>query len=87
MAEENWLRVAGTAMALGVGLYLVPLAMVADPALIAVAEAPGPAVVAFGRIGLGLGLVAWGLLGGLRLPVAALSVVGGIAVALAPAAM
>src|SRR5690554_5059443 len=30
MAGENWLKVAGKAMALGIGLYLIPLSMVAN---------------------------------------------------------
>ncbi|MBM3606452.1 MAG: TRAP transporter permease DctM/Q, partial [Alphaproteobacteria bacterium] len=40
MAEENWLRVALTAMALGVGLYLIPLGMIARPDLIRLAKPP-----------------------------------------------
>ena len=31
MVNENWLQVAFTAMALGVGLYLIPLGMIANP--------------------------------------------------------
>ncbi|HIP94532.1 MAG TPA: TRAP transporter fused permease subunit, partial [Leucothrix sp.] len=34
MVEENWLKVAGSAMALGIGLYLIPLGMIANPNLI-----------------------------------------------------
>ncbi|MCV6584993.1 MAG: TRAP transporter fused permease subunit [Marinibacterium sp.] len=63
MVEENWLKVAATAMALGVGLYLIPLAMVASPALIGLAEAPGPALLSFARVGLGLGALSWALIG------------------------
>ena len=50
MAEENWLRVAIIAMALGVGLYLIPLGMIARPDLIRLAEAPG-AELLFRRLG------------------------------------
>jgi len=30
MVKENWLKVAMTAMTLGIGLYLIPLAMIAN---------------------------------------------------------
>ncbi|EDM71378.1 hypothetical protein RAZWK3B_14194 [Roseobacter sp. AzwK-3b] len=61
MIGENWLRVALTAMALGVGLYLIPLGMVANPALIGLAETPVAAGLAALKIGIGLGLVSWAL--------------------------
>ena len=35
MVGENWLKVSVRALALGIGLYLIPLAMVAQPALTA----------------------------------------------------
>ena len=63
MIGENWVKVAVTAMALGVGLYVIPLGMVANPDVIALAEAPGAALFAFGRIGLGLALLSYGLIG------------------------
>ncbi len=62
MVEENWLRVAVSAMALGIGLYLVPLAMVANPALIALGDEPGPALLAFAQIGVGLAAIAYGVI-------------------------
>ena len=63
MVDENWLGVAGTAMRLGLGLYVVPLAMIANPELLALAETPGEAVgaallVAGGLVALSAGLVA-----------------------------
>ncbi len=61
MIGENWLRVALTAMALGVGLYLIPLGMVANPDVIALAASPGPALLAALKIGLGLALISWAL--------------------------
>jgi len=61
MIGENWLRVALTAMALGVGLYLIPLGMVANPALIGLAETPVAAVLAAVKIAIGLALVSWAL--------------------------
>ncbi len=63
MVQENWLRVAGTAMALGVGLYVIPMSIIANPDLIRVTEAPGQAIIAFLRTALGLGLISFGLIG------------------------
>ncbi|MDW3119327.1 MAG: TRAP transporter fused permease subunit [Roseovarius pacificus] len=61
MIGENWLKVALTAMTLGVGLYLIPLGMVANPALIALAATPGAALLAAGKIAIGLALISWAL--------------------------
>ncbi|GGO52007.1 TRAP transporter, 4TM/12TM fusion protein [Roseovarius pacificus] len=61
MIGENWLKVALTAMTLGIGLYLIPLGMVANPALIALAATPGAALLAAGKIALGLALISWAL--------------------------
>jgi len=63
MAETPWVPVAGQAMRLGLGLYLVPLAFVANPALIAPDAAPLLALVALGKIGFGLWLVSRALIG------------------------
>ncbi len=63
MIEENWLKVALTAMALGVGLYIIPLAMIANPALIGLSQTPGQALLAALQTGLGLGLVSYALIG------------------------
>ncbi|SIO53390.1 TRAP transporter, 4TM/12TM fusion protein [Rhodovulum sp. ES.010] len=63
MIEENWLKVAVTAMALGVGLYVIPLGMVANPDILALASAPAAALIAGLRLALGLGLLSWGLIG------------------------
>lgn len=62
MVPENWLRVAVTAMALGVGLYVIPLGMIANPDLIRLAEAPAMSLIAFLRVALGLGLISYGLI-------------------------
>ncbi|SEP05909.1 TRAP transporter, 4TM/12TM fusion protein [Salinihabitans flavidus] len=61
MIGENWLRVALTSMTLGVGLYLIPLGMVATPAVTNLAGAPGLAVLAAVKIGAGLALISWAL--------------------------
>ncbi len=62
MIGENWLKVALTAMTLGIGLYVIPLGMIANPAIISPVETPLPALFAFGKIGTGLALVSFGLI-------------------------
>jgi len=62
MVNENWLKVAFTAMALGVGLYLIPLALIANPPLIKLAEQPQLALLAFAKIAVGLSVVSFGLI-------------------------
>ena len=57
MVEENWLKVANKAMALGIGLYLIPLAFIANPSLIELAQQPLWALAAAIKIGLAL----WGI--------------------------
>ena len=64
MIGENWLRVAGTAMALGIGLYLIPLGMIANDQLIALGDRPLAALWAALRVALGLSLISYGLIGG-----------------------
>ncbi len=62
MVGENWLKVAMSAMALGIGLYLIPLGMVANPSLIALAAAPVAAIVAALKVGAGLAAVSFGVI-------------------------
>lgn len=62
MVEENWLKVAATAMSLGVGLYLVPLAMVANPSLIDLMHHPLWAVMAAVKVAIGLGAISYGII-------------------------
>lgn len=57
MASAPWLRVAWMAMRLGIGLYLVPLAFIANPALIQLGSNPLLAVLAMIKIGAGLWLL------------------------------
>jgi TRAP transporter 4TM/12TM fusion protein len=54
MVGAPWLQVAGHAMTLGVGLYLVPLAFVANPSLIALQASPAWALAACLKIALGV---------------------------------
>jgi TRAP-type uncharacterized transport system fused permease subunit len=62
MANENWLKVAMKAMALGVGLYVIPLGMIANPLLIQLeTDLPG-ALLAFVQVGLGLLCISYALI-------------------------
>ncbi len=63
MIGENWLKVALTAMALGIGLYIIPLAMIANPSLIRISSEPLWAALAMLRVGFGLGCLSYGLIG------------------------
>jgi len=62
MIGEDWLKVAFTAMALGIGLYLIPLAMIANPQLIALSSAPVAAILVLGKIALALAMISTGLI-------------------------
>lgn len=62
MVEENWFKVALTAMALGVGLYIIPLGMIANPDVLRLADAPLLAAFAFVQIGIGLALLSYGII-------------------------
>ncbi|MCR9126156.1 MAG: TRAP transporter fused permease subunit [Rhodobacteraceae bacterium] len=81
MVGENWLKVAVTAMALGVGLYVIPLGMIANPGLLRLSEAPAEAAAALLRMALGLGAISFGLIGARRVWVrAGMLVLGGLVV-------
>jgi len=62
MVGENWLKIAGSAMALGIGLYLIPLGMVANPDLIRLFENPAPALLVFFKMGVSLAAVSYGII-------------------------
>jgi len=62
MVNENWLKVALTSMALGVGLYVIPIGMIANPELIELAHRPWEAFLSFCQVGAGLGLISYGLI-------------------------
>lgn len=62
MVGENWLKIAGSAMALGIGLYLIPLGMVANPNLIKLFEMPGPALLVFFKLGISLAAISFGII-------------------------
>jgi TRAP transporter 4TM/12TM fusion protein len=86
MAGAPWLKVAVHAMLLGVGLYLIPLAMMADLWLIALGESPALALAAFLRIGAGLYLVSSGLISRSQgVPVRVAKVCSGVLLLFVPA--
>ena len=62
MVDENWLKVALSAMALGIGLYLIPLGMIANPGLIGFSDAPLPALAAALKIGAALAAISFGII-------------------------
>lgn len=62
MVGENWLKVAMKAMALGIGLYIIPLAMVANPDIIRLAFDPGSAVLNAVKIAVGLAAISFGVI-------------------------
>ena len=63
MIGENWLKVAFNAMALGVGLYVIPLGMISNPDLIGLADDPMMALLSMAKIGLGLAILSYGIIG------------------------
>lgn len=63
MIGENWLKVALTAMALGLGLYIIPLAMIANPNLLRISSSITGALVAIGMVGVGLSCLSYALIG------------------------
>lgn len=63
IAGTPWLPVAGMAMRIGLGLFLIPLGFVANPALMDLAGQPWLAMLAAAKIGAGLVLLSWGLIG------------------------
>ncbi|WP_018917592.1 TRAP transporter permease [Vreelandella zhanjiangensis] len=62
MVGENWLKVALKAMALGIGLYVIPLAMVANPDMIRLAFDPAGALFDTAKVAVGLGAISFGVI-------------------------
>ena len=67
MVKENWLKVAGVAMMLGVGLYLIPLAMIANPSLIQLGTSPILAIASALKIALALYCISMALIAPFKL--------------------
>jgi TRAP-type uncharacterized transport system fused permease subunit len=84
MVEENWLAVAGKAMALGLGLYLIPLGMISSPSLIALAADPLAALLAMLKVAAAVGLVSFGVIAPGRVWSRGLLVASGMLVLLWP---
>ena len=80
MVEENWLPVAGSAMSLGLGLYVIPLAIIRHPELTGLADAPIAALLTALQIGVGLALLGRGLTAPHVFPVRAALVAAGMVV-------
>ena len=80
MIGEDWLKVALTAMALGIGLYIIPLGMIANPDLIRLGTDPLLAVGSALQVGLGLAMLSFGIIAAYRLPIRLLLLVGGLCV-------
>ena len=82
MVEENWLPVAGSAMSLGLGLYVIPLAIIRHPELTSLADEPMMALIVALQIGVGLALLGRGLTAPHAFPVRIALVAAGILVIL-----
>jgi TRAP transporter 4TM/12TM fusion protein len=80
MAQAPWLPVATLSMRIGLGLYLVPLAFVANPALLQPASHTLLALAACAKISLGLWLVSKSLLSAVSIVPRIASLAAGIAV-------
>jgi TRAP transporter 4TM/12TM fusion protein len=66
IAGTPWMPVAGMAMRIGLGLFIIPLGFVANPALMHLAETPWLALLAAAKISAGLTLLSYALIGGAR---------------------
>uniref|UniRef100_UPI00404733BE TRAP transporter permease n=1 Tax=Orrella sp. TaxID=1921583 RepID=UPI00404733BE len=84
MVEENWLKVAWKAMALGIGLYLIPLGMISTPELIELGNQPVAAILAMIKVGVATTLVAYGVIVPSRLWKRSLAIVAGLVLLLYP---
>ncbi len=62
MVKENWLKVAGTAMSLGIGLYLIPLGMIANPNLIELESNHVVALLAATKMAVSLAMISFGII-------------------------
>ncbi len=79
MAQAPWVPVAGLSMRLGLGLYLVPLAFVANPFLLQPVSNIFLALFAFGKIALGLWLLSKSLIINASIPIRLCYFVAGLA--------
>lgn len=61
MVEESWIKVAGFAMVLGIGLYLIPLTMISRPALITIDKTPFMTILTAIVVALGLSALSYAI--------------------------
>jgi len=66
IAGTPWLPVAGRAMTLGIGLFILPLGFIANPWMLRLATDPGMALLASAKVGFGLWLISVALIRPLR---------------------
>ncbi len=79
MVSENWLKVSLYAMALGLGLYIIPLALIANPALIELVDKPFQAIAVFAKIAVSLSAISYGVISPLNPFLRIVLTVGGFA--------
>jgi TRAP transporter 4TM/12TM fusion protein len=84
MVNAPWLRVAGHAMALGLGLYIIPLMLIHNQELIEIAQTPAAALVAFAKSGAGLYLLSRAVIAKRRAIVRVAQAAGGLLLLMAP---
>ena len=84
MVNAPWLRVAGHAMALGLGLYIIPLMLIHDQELIEIAQTPVAALIAFAKCGVGLTLLSRAIIAKRRIGVRIVQGVVGLLLLMAP---
>lgn len=68
IAKTPWLPVAGNAMRLGVGLFIIPLGFIANSEILDLATTPLAAFIAMAQIALGLWLISFAVIGAARQP-------------------
>ena len=73
IAQTPWLPVAGNALRLGVGLFVVPLGFIANPDLLQLAATPLAALLAMAKIATGLWLISFAVIGGVKQPLVEVS--------------
>lgn len=78
MIGENWLRVALSAMALGIGLYVIPLGMIANPDIIRLKLNTAGAGLAFVQMAAGLGCLSLGIISNLNVVLRVALILGGL---------
>ncbi|MDC6453297.1 TRAP transporter large permease subunit, partial [Alphaproteobacteria bacterium] len=62
MVSENWLKVSITSMSLGIGLYFIPLAMIANDEIIKLDTESLYAIIAFVKVAISLVMLSYALI-------------------------